>query len=94
MHVSFFFSLPVLVVHTVTFGSIREGLDLVKEAINRTGYNEKIKIAIDVAATDFCKGEEFLPPNGRTAKVACTIYIVSFFTLEASNGAISWYENL
>ncbi|KAH9701558.1 cytosolic enolase 3 [Citrus sinensis] len=47
----------------VTFGSIREGLDLVKEAINRTGYNEKIKIAIDVAATDFCKGEEFLPPN-------------------------------
>ncbi|KAF4374309.1 hypothetical protein F8388_005595 [Cannabis sativa] len=34
--------------------SIKEGLDLVKEAINRTGYNEKIKIAIDVAATDFC----------------------------------------
>ncbi|GAY37932.1 hypothetical protein CUMW_032850 [Citrus unshiu] len=31
------------------------GLDLVKEAINRTGYNEKIKMAIDVAATDFCK---------------------------------------
>lgn len=50
-------------------------------------------MAIDVAATDFCKGEEFLPPNGRTAKVACTIYIVSFFTLKASNGAISWYEN-
>ncbi|KAL4555979.1 hypothetical protein LXL04_038613 [Taraxacum kok-saghyz] len=31
-----------------------EGLDLVKEAINRTGYNGKLKIAIDVAATDFC----------------------------------------
>ncbi|KAJ4725665.1 Enolase [Melia azedarach] len=39
--------------------SIREGLDFVKEAINRTGYNEKIKIAIDVAATDFCKGTKY-----------------------------------
>lgn len=39
--------------------SIREGLDLVKEAIGRTGYNEKIKIAIDVAATDFCIGAKY-----------------------------------
>lgn len=61
--------------------SIREGLDFVKEAINRTGYNEKIKIAIDVAATDFCKGEEFITPNGLTRMVACTIYTVSFFPL-------------
>nr|KAJ0213860.1 hypothetical protein LSAT_V11C400183260 [Lactuca sativa] len=37
----------------------REGLDLVKEAINRTGYNGKIKIAIDVAATDFCIGTKY-----------------------------------
>jgi enolase len=37
----------------------REGLDLVKEAISRTGYDEKIKIAIDVAATDFCIGDIF-----------------------------------
>ncbi|XP_057955731.1 cytosolic enolase 3 [Malania oleifera] len=36
--------------------SFKEGLDLVKEAIGRTGYHEKIKIAIDVAATDFCIG--------------------------------------
>ncbi|XP_030503827.2 cytosolic enolase 3 [Cannabis sativa] len=41
------------------FSSIKEGLDLVKEAINRTGYNEKIKIAIDVAATDFCIGTKY-----------------------------------
>lgn len=39
-----------------SFGSIREGLDLVKEAIGRTGYNEKIKISLDVAATEFCIG--------------------------------------
>ena len=45
----------------ISAGSIREGLDLVKEAISRTGYNEKIKIAIDVAATDFCIGDEFFP---------------------------------
>jgi enolase len=45
----------------------REGLDLVMEAISRTGYNDKIKIAIDVAATDFCIGTkydlEFNNPN-------------------------------
>ncbi|XP_059430889.1 cytosolic enolase 3 [Corylus avellana] len=39
--------------------SFREGLDLVKEAISRTGYDEKIKIAIDVAATDFCIGTKY-----------------------------------
>ncbi|KAI3765478.1 hypothetical protein L2E82_15513 [Cichorium intybus] len=39
--------------------SFREGLDLVKEAINRTGYNDKLKIAIDVAATDFCIGTKY-----------------------------------
>lgn len=39
--------------------SVKEGLDLVKEAISRTGYNERIKIAIDVAATDFCIGTKY-----------------------------------
>ncbi|KAL2541157.1 Cytosolic enolase 3 [Abeliophyllum distichum] len=34
--------------------SIKEGLDLVKEAIGRTGYNDKIKIAINANATEFC----------------------------------------
>ncbi|KAJ8437902.1 hypothetical protein Cgig2_031418 [Carnegiea gigantea] len=34
--------------------SVREALDLVMEAIGRTGYSDKIKIAIDVAATSFC----------------------------------------
>ncbi|OAY80083.1 Cytosolic enolase 3 [Ananas comosus] len=33
---------------------ISEGLDLVIEAIDRAGYNGRIKLAIDVAATDFC----------------------------------------
>lgn len=37
----------------------REGLDLVKEAISRTGYSEKIKIGIDVSATDFCIGTKY-----------------------------------
>ncbi|KAJ8749743.1 hypothetical protein K2173_012294 [Erythroxylum novogranatense] len=39
--------------------SVQEGLDLVKEAISRTGYNEKIKIAIDVSATTFCIGTKY-----------------------------------
>ncbi|XP_073138919.1 cytosolic enolase 3 [Henckelia pumila] len=39
--------------------SLKEGLDLVKEAIGRTGYNEKIKIAIDIAATEFCIGTKY-----------------------------------
>ncbi|KAK4762758.1 hypothetical protein SAY86_008526 [Trapa natans] len=39
--------------------SFREGLDLVKEAISRTGYNDKIKIALDVASTEFCIGTKY-----------------------------------
>lgn len=39
--------------------TFREGLDLVKEAISRTGYNDRLKIAIDVAATDFCIGTKY-----------------------------------
>ncbi|XP_006649808.1 cytosolic enolase 3 [Oryza brachyantha] len=39
--------------------SISEGLDLVIEAINRAGYNGRIKLAIDVAATDFCIGKKY-----------------------------------
>ncbi|XP_052148240.1 cytosolic enolase 3 [Oryza glaberrima] len=39
--------------------SITESLDLVIEAINRAGYNGRIKLAIDVAATDFCMGNKY-----------------------------------
>uniref|UniRef100_A0A7C9CZX8 phosphopyruvate hydratase n=1 Tax=Opuntia streptacantha TaxID=393608 RepID=A0A7C9CZX8_OPUST len=39
--------------------SVREALDLVMEAIGRTGYSDKIKIAIDVAATSFCIGTKY-----------------------------------
>ncbi|CAA3008897.1 cytosolic enolase 3 [Olea europaea subsp. europaea] len=39
--------------------SFKEGLDLVKEAIGRTGYNDKVKIAINVAATEFCIGTKY-----------------------------------
>ncbi|EEF41858.1 enolase, putative [Ricinus communis] len=39
--------------------SVHEALDLVKEAISRTGYNDRIKIAIDVAATAFCTGTKY-----------------------------------
>uniref|UniRef100_A0A6V7QWL8 phosphopyruvate hydratase n=1 Tax=Ananas comosus var. bracteatus TaxID=296719 RepID=A0A6V7QWL8_ANACO len=38
---------------------ISEGLDLVIEAIDRAGYNGRIKLAIDVAATDFCIGKKY-----------------------------------
>ncbi|RZS02340.1 hypothetical protein BHM03_00032384 [Ensete ventricosum] len=37
--------------------SITECLDLVKGAIDRAGYNGRIKMAIDVGATDFCIGK-------------------------------------
>ena len=40
----------------ISVDSVQEGLCLVKEAISRTGYGERIKMAIDVAATMFCKG--------------------------------------
>ncbi|XP_044469600.1 cytosolic enolase 3 [Mangifera indica] len=39
--------------------NVKEGLDFIKEAISRTGYGEKIKIAIDVGASDFCKGTKY-----------------------------------
>ncbi|CAL0307333.1 unnamed protein product [Lupinus luteus] len=39
--------------------SFREALDLVQEAISRTGHNEKIKISLDVAATNFCIGTRY-----------------------------------
>ncbi|XP_061959461.1 cytosolic enolase 3 isoform X2 [Populus nigra] len=39
--------------------SVQEGLNIVKEAISRTGYSEKIKMAIDVAATTFCIGTKY-----------------------------------
>ncbi|KAG9453270.1 hypothetical protein H6P81_006174 [Aristolochia fimbriata] len=39
--------------------SVTEGLDLVKEAIERAGYNERIKLALDVSATDFCIGKKY-----------------------------------
>ncbi|KAI8523671.1 hypothetical protein RHMOL_Rhmol13G0091300 [Rhododendron molle] len=48
-----------LVILVLCICSFREGLDLVKEAISRTGYNEKIKIGIDVSATDFCIGTKY-----------------------------------
>ncbi|AQL07788.1 Enolase [Zea mays] len=40
-------------------GGISEGLDLVIAAIERAGYNGRIKLAIDVAATDFCTGKKY-----------------------------------
>ncbi|XP_015972775.1 cytosolic enolase 3 [Arachis duranensis] len=39
--------------------SFREALDLVKEAIRRAGYTDKIQIALDVAATNFCIGTKY-----------------------------------
>ncbi|XP_074290206.1 cytosolic enolase 3 [Silene latifolia] len=39
--------------------SVQEALDLVMEAIGRTGHNEKIKIAIGVAASEFCIGTKY-----------------------------------
>lgn len=37
--------------------SNKEGLDLVKEAIERAGYTGKVKIGMDVAASEFLAGK-------------------------------------
>ncbi|KAJ6808964.1 cytosolic enolase 3 [Iris pallida] len=39
--------------------SFTEGLNLVKEAIDRAGYDGRIKVALDVAATEFCIGKKY-----------------------------------
>lgn len=39
--------------------SISEGLDFIKEAIHRAGYNERIKLAMDIGATEFCIGKKY-----------------------------------
>ncbi|KAJ6826751.1 cytosolic enolase 3 [Iris pallida] len=39
--------------------SFTKGLDLVKEAIDRAGYNGRIKLALDIAATQFCIGKKY-----------------------------------
>lgn len=44
-------------IYSISVDSLKEALDLVNEAIGRTGYGERIKIAIDAAATDFCIGD-------------------------------------
>ncbi|KAK8485076.1 hypothetical protein V6N11_031096 [Hibiscus sabdariffa] len=65
-------SLTILIFHMIDecslpLNSVREGFDIVREAIGRTGYNDKIKIGIGVAATEFCIGTkydlEFKSPN-------------------------------
>lgn len=37
--------------------SFKEGLEFVKEVINRIGYGDKIKIVIDVVVINFCIGK-------------------------------------
>ncbi|KAK4376069.1 hypothetical protein RND71_006746 [Anisodus tanguticus] len=44
---------------TPNISSLRDGLDLVQKAIAKTGYNEKIKIAVGVSATEFCIGTKY-----------------------------------
>lgn len=39
--------------------SARESLELIKEAIKRAGYSKKIKIGLDVAATQFYKDKKY-----------------------------------
>ena len=40
--------------------SAREGLDLIVEAIEKAGYTGKVKIGIDVAASEFYTGVKWL----------------------------------
>ena len=45
---------------TPEFEEDREALTLINEAIKSTGYDGKIKIAIDMAASSFCKDGWFI----------------------------------
>lgn len=39
--------------------SISEALNFVKESIHRAGYNERIKLALGIGATEFCTGKKY-----------------------------------
>ncbi|KAL9257057.1 Cytosolic enolase 3-like protein [Drosera capensis] len=52
--------------------SIREGLDLVNEAVRRTGLKEEIRIAINVAATEFCIGTTLPETNAPSPRYTCS----------------------
>jgi enolase len=56
------------IIYVGSMFSITEGLDLVIAAIDRAGYNGRIKLAIDVSATDFCVGKD------ETMKFLSSIY--------------------
>uniref|UniRef100_A0A0D9VSA9 phosphopyruvate hydratase n=1 Tax=Leersia perrieri TaxID=77586 RepID=A0A0D9VSA9_9ORYZ len=60
------------------------GLDLVIEAINRAGYNGRIKLAIDVAATDFCVGDDLLMSDPERIKRAVNEYTCNALVLKAN----------
>ncbi|RZC76753.1 hypothetical protein C5167_000861 [Papaver somniferum] len=49
--------------------SLTEGFNLVKEPIDGGDYSDRIKIAMDVAATDFCVGT----PNSIWFTVLCLL---------------------
>jgi len=44
-----------------------EGLELVKEAIAKAGYTDKVKIGMDIAASEFCKGSKQYDLDFKTA---------------------------
>lgn len=44
---------------TLFFVSCYLGLDLLVEAIEKAGYTGKIKIGMDVAASEFCKESKY-----------------------------------
>ncbi len=64
------------------FFSSGAGLDLVKQAIEKAGYTGKIKIGMDVAASEFCKEGfkydlDFKNPNSNPAEwVSESVFLV------------------
>ncbi|KAK2179022.1 hypothetical protein NP493_518g00039 [Ridgeia piscesae] len=67
-----------------------EGLDLLKTAIEKAGYTGKIKIGMDVAASEFCKDKkydlDFKNPNSKPAD-----YLSSDQLLKIYEGFVSKY---
>lgn len=74
-----------------------------KEAISRTGYGEKIKISVNVGATDFCIGNSLLFLTGcvtfnylnQGVEIVFTLMLLaSYFETVLHRLRVSLYKNI
>jgi enolase len=70
-----------------------EGLELLKVAIEKAGYTGKVKIGMDVAASEFCKDGkydlDFKNPKSDPATYVSTIVTLNLFLTPCSGHCLS-----